>query len=217
MGEGEPSLLGAVLAGGRSRRLGRPKALVSVGGVPMGLRAAQALTASCSPVVAITGSEAIAKGLGLSARPDIEEGQGPLTGIFTALSWAREIGAPGTVILGCDMPFVCSTVIRRLVQGWRGCVHVAAGPSGREPMCGVYGVEIYDVIERSRSDGAWSVQDFLTEVGASSTDPDLLESLGTHAEIFFNVNTQGDLAAAEERWAAARAGCHQGMESDHDS
>ena len=46
-------LLGAVLAGGQSRRFGRDKIAVEVEGVPMVLRAVRALEALCDDVVLV--------------------------------------------------------------------------------------------------------------------------------------------------------------------
>lgn len=206
-----PRLLGAVLAGGGSTRLGRPKALERIGGTAMASLAVEALSDRCTPVVVITADEGIVQALDVPARPDVRAGEGPLTGIYTALCWAREVGAGGAVILGCDMPFVGAELIRRLTGRWKSGVLVATGPSGREPMCGVYGVEVIEVIDGCRSDGEWSVQGFLTEVGAKSTSPELLRGLGTHEEVFFNVNTQDELDQAEERWKVScsriRGGC----------
>ncbi len=202
---GQPQLLGAVLAGGESRRLGRPKALVEFAGIPMASLAVDALAGSCSPVVVITGNESIVRALKVPARPDVRAGEGPLTGIYTALCWAREVGAPGVAILGCDMPFVSAEVVRRLVDAWGSGVLVAAGPSGREPLCGVYGVEVMEVIERRRKEGKWSVQGCLTEVEARFTPAELLRGLGTHEEVFFNVNTQAEVEEAEERWRTSRS------------
>ena len=46
-------MIGAVLAGGESRRFGRDKAATEIEGVPMVLRASHALAAVCDDVVSI--------------------------------------------------------------------------------------------------------------------------------------------------------------------
>ncbi|MEO6123391.1 MAG: molybdenum cofactor guanylyltransferase [Ilumatobacteraceae bacterium] len=96
------AVLGAVLVGGQSRRMGRDKALIEVGGSTMVDRTAAMLTASgCRPVVAIgpahlTGSAA--------SIPDSHPGEGPLGAIITSLSHAISIGADAAFVVACDLP-----------------------------------------------------------------------------------------------------------------
>ena len=64
-------LTGAVLTGGASRRMGRNKALVEVGGTPMALLVADTLSAAgCEPVVLVGGDPARLAALGLRVVPD---------------------------------------------------------------------------------------------------------------------------------------------------
>ena len=91
---------GAVLAGGASSRMGADKALIAVGGVPMVLRAVNALRAAgADPVVVVSDGPRL-RGLGLSHVADRYPGEGPLGGIITAL---RAADAPLVMILSCDL------------------------------------------------------------------------------------------------------------------
>jgi molybdenum cofactor guanylyltransferase len=107
------ALTGAVLTGGRSRRMGTDKALVPVGGTPMARRVADALAAAgASPVVCIGGDAGRLGALGLVVVPDRWPGEGPLGGLATALAAAP----PGRVLVaGCDQPWLDPAVLRRLV------------------------------------------------------------------------------------------------------
>ena len=92
---------GFVLAGGRSRRMGRDKALLSVAGVPMALRVARALAdGGCRPVTLIGRQPALA-GLGLpvlaEARPD--GARHPLWGVAAALEGCEVEGVATTIPL----------------------------------------------------------------------------------------------------------------------
>ncbi|MPY92027.1 MAG: NTP transferase domain-containing protein [Acidimicrobiia bacterium] len=104
---------GAVLAGGRSRRMGTDKALVLVrDGRPLALVAAEALRAAGGePVVAVGGDPALAAH-GLAVLPDRHPDEGPLGGLVTALSG---LGAPVVVVLTCDLPAVTATEVEALV------------------------------------------------------------------------------------------------------
>lgn len=77
---------GAVLTGGRSRRMGSDKALLEVDGQPMAERVAAAVAVGgCDPVVFIGGDGAALRTLGRPWHPDRWPGEGPLGGVLTAL------------------------------------------------------------------------------------------------------------------------------------
>ncbi|QXC62068.1 NTP transferase domain-containing protein [Aquihabitans sp. G128] len=107
-------LVGAVLCGGASRRMGADKALVEVEGVPMAARVAAALRAAgAHHVVLVGGDPSWSAILGLDQVPDRWPGQGPLGGLATALLAACEHDgghddAPDLVVLvaACDQPWL---------------------------------------------------------------------------------------------------------------
>lgn len=107
---------GAVLAGGRSRRMGVDKAFVEIDGTPMIVRAIAALeTAGAAPVEVIGGDGSRLTELGLTVVADRYPGQGPLGGVVTALARSGGDGPPITVVLPCDVRAPSSSAIRRVV------------------------------------------------------------------------------------------------------
>jgi molybdopterin-guanine dinucleotide biosynthesis protein A len=96
----EPRILGAMLAGGRSRRFGSDKAVAELDGQTLIDHAIHDLSA-CVETVAVCGRD-IAGRLSLPdrPRPDI----GPLGGLNAALHYAAEHGFAGVLSTGCDMP-----------------------------------------------------------------------------------------------------------------
>jgi len=123
-----PVVVGAVLAGGASRRMGTDKALVRAGGVAMAARVADALTAAgATPVVLVGAAASTASALGLDAVADRKPGTGPLGGLATILSSIaspsdrpdmRAGKDPSTILVvaGCDQPSLTAGVIGRLVD-----------------------------------------------------------------------------------------------------
>ncbi|MGH9183789.1 MAG: molybdenum cofactor guanylyltransferase [Acidimicrobiales bacterium] len=114
MGHSPARVTGAVLTGGRSRRMGRDKAQVIVAGRALVTVAADALWgAGADPVLAVGGDGAVLGRLGLVPVPDAHPGAGPLGGLLSALA-----AAPGevVVVLACDLPAVTAEGVRRVVD-----------------------------------------------------------------------------------------------------
>ena len=109
-------LLGAVLVGGASRRMGGPKALLDIDGRPLARRIAASIAlAGADRVVAIGGEAAWQVDLGLDMVADQWPGIGPLGGIATALWWAFGVHpAALVVVVACDQPDVFPSTISRL-------------------------------------------------------------------------------------------------------
>jgi molybdopterin-guanine dinucleotide biosynthesis protein A/rhodanese-related sulfurtransferase len=104
---------GVVLAGGRSRRMGRDKALVEVGGRPLAVIAADALRrAGASQVTVVGGDGSGLAGVGLAVRPDDHPGEGPLGAIVTALGSAP---AGIVMVLACDLPRIDADTVAAVV------------------------------------------------------------------------------------------------------
>lgn len=128
---------GAVLAGGRSTRMGRDKAMLQLGGEPMVRRAARTLRdASLTPVFVVGGDRDALTALDLVHVEDRWPGEGPLGGILTALDHA---GGRDVVVLACDTPLVSSDTVARLVQAPDDAAVVVASDGDRfHPLVGRY-------------------------------------------------------------------------------
>lgn len=108
---------GAVLAGGASRRMGRDKALVEVGGVPMAARVVSALRGvGADPVVLIGGDATTLAGLAADVVPDRWPGAGPLAGMATALTSDALSRADLIVVAATDQPWLDPETLGVLVD-----------------------------------------------------------------------------------------------------
>lgn len=93
--------------------MGRDKALLDVGGLPLAAVAAAALRhAGAEPVVAIGGDGAALAGLGLVPLADDHPGEGPLGGVVTALTHTQ---SELVVVLACDLPSARPDAVRLVV------------------------------------------------------------------------------------------------------
>ena len=111
-------MIGVVLAGGRSTRLGQDKVRLRLPGDGRDMLARTAdLLAACTDGVVIScrapdaGEETLALP-GIRSIPDAEPGLGPLGGVWSAL---RELRQP-ILVLSCDLPFMDVPTLRRLID-----------------------------------------------------------------------------------------------------
>lgn len=102
------ALLGAVLAGGESRRFGSDKALALLKGRPLIAHAIDALAAQADAVV-VCGKE---WGDWVPDRP--APGLGPLGGINAALHCAAARGYDAVLTVPCDVPALPADLARRI-------------------------------------------------------------------------------------------------------
>lgn len=164
MGVDRPSVIGAVLVGGTSTRMGADKASLDVGGSPLGQRSVDALVAAGLDVMLIGATDVHA---GLTGRPvdDLWPGEGPVGGVLTALHAAFLAGATSVVCLACDLPSVDGGAVRLLLNA-AGPRHVAvASIDGRRAHPnGVWPVALLPALEEAFGEGASSFSDLLAAV-----------------------------------------------------
>jgi molybdopterin-guanine dinucleotide biosynthesis protein A len=191
-------ILGVILAGGKSRRFGRPKALATLGGVPMASWGIRALQAADLPVVVISDEDGVEAVLGVPVRPDLEAGLGPLGGLWTALQWASERGDDGVLLLGCDMPLVSEALVRT-VLGWSddATAVVPVGSDGPEPLCALYRVACTATVEHRLRSEDLSMHGVAQAIGAVFLEEDAVAKVADPKIDFLNVNTAGEQNRAE--------------------
>jgi len=196
--------LGAILAGGASRRFGSPKALARVGGRTIAERVRDAIREAVGNAVLVTNEPELFADFQLPTRPDVHPGAGPVAGIEAALRWAEEEGRPGALVVACDLPFLDPRALRLLVDLAR-----AASPSpdavvfraedGRNPpLCAWFSVRCLPAAERVLAGDDRSVRALLSSVAAARVPTEEAARFRDPATMFFNVNTLDDLRRAEQ-------------------
>lgn len=130
-------IVGILLTGGTSRRLGTDKALVRVEGETLARRSAAVLRSVC-------GDLCVEVGPGHSALPAVREdppGTGPLAAIVAGLDALAVTAADTVVVLACDLPRVEPALLELLLGiGGDGAVPEWAGRA--QTLCAVYGPRV---------------------------------------------------------------------------
>ena len=105
-------LLGAILAGGQSRRFGKDKALALLAGRPLIDHAIEGLAEQVDQVIVVGRPPASGNVVAIPDRPS--PGLGPLGGLNAALHHARDNGFDAVVTIGCDIPVLPRDLVTRL-------------------------------------------------------------------------------------------------------
>lgn len=116
---GTMKILGAIIAGGQSRRMaGVNKLLLKLNGEPLVARAAKKLGAHSDQVVMnLNQSEELIDALGYEIIHDEHaDHQGPLAGIYSVLNWVRQNNVPVDYVMTApaDAPFFPKDLVKTL-------------------------------------------------------------------------------------------------------
>jgi molybdopterin-guanine dinucleotide biosynthesis protein A len=93
----------AILAGGKSKRMGRNKAIIPFQGEALVYRVMERLEGLADEVIVVAPRTKEYLSLGVKIFKDVIPGYGPLGGLYTALLAASQ---PAIAVVACDMPFV---------------------------------------------------------------------------------------------------------------
>jgi molybdopterin-guanine dinucleotide biosynthesis protein A len=182
---------GYVLAGGASRRMGTPKALLPFRGRTLiEYVAGEVLTAAGN--VTIVGRPELYAGLGFDAIADEQPGFGPLGGLLTALGSGS---AEWSLVVACDLPRITAALLGELVEAARcsreaDCV-VAKGERGVEPLCAVWHARAIPKLRCALEHGRLKMKEAVERVGARAWPV-------ADSQILCNINAPEDWAIVHE-------------------
>ena len=192
---------GAILAGGRSTRMGGvSKGLERVQGERMIDRVAVALRVACDELIVVSNDELAAEWIpGVPVVRDERPGAGALSGVHAALKHATLRHAEGAaIVLAWDSPFVPGTLLRALREtgertGADAVVTESDSPDGFEPLCAWYAPSCRAAVERRLDAGEFRAAGWQSDVVTRRLDP---SPWGDPRVMLFNVNTPDDLRRA---------------------
>lgn len=188
----------AVLAGGRSRRMDRDKALLPFDGEPLLLAVCRRLSPLFPELIVVAGAPGLYPFLPFPVVPDRVPGMGPLSGIDAALRHAR---APYVFVTACDMPFPSEALIGRLAGMAEGAdLVVPCGPDGPEPLCAIYGKGCLPAVEAALGAGRLSAAELIGRVASRVVPAEEVRALDPDFSSFRNLNTPEDY----RRWGGTK-------------
>ena len=179
-----------ILAGGRSSRMGRDKALLPFGGYTS---LAEYQYRSLLPLFARVSISAKSDKFPFDAPLILDQGEesSPMVALASIL---RAVESEGVFLLGVDMPFVTDEVVRKILRAFEeepdSQVYVAQNPRGTEPLCAIYRKDLLPRAEELLHKGRHRLQDLLERSLVCRVDFD-------NAEAFVNLNTPQEYDAAQ--------------------
>lgn len=186
------------LAGGRSSRMGTPKAWLEFDGKPLLEHLVNRMLA-VFPEAVVVG----APGQDLPPTParvvhDDTPGEGPVGGMVAGL---RAVTRPFAFVTSCDAPFLNPALAAYLAEGSNDFDVVVPEWEGRlQSLHSVYRVTVQPILERNLLEGRRRPLDLYNQVRTRIIPESVMRTLDPDGESFFNMNSPDDFAAALKRW-----------------
>jgi FdhD protein len=197
----------AVLAGGRSMRMGVDKTLLPVDGEPLLARVVDAVAEVCDHVVIVTNrpEQAGEAGLpaGVAVLVDEVPFQGPLGGLVSALKDAPD---DWVLAVAADMPWLEPDLVRALWNARDGAqIVVPLTEKGPEPLLALYHRDCLPVARRVLESGRRRLVAMFPDLRVAEVPIESLRSADPGLRSLVNVNTPEDLAEVREEGPAEPA------------
>jgi molybdopterin-guanine dinucleotide biosynthesis protein A len=175
-----------LLAGGKSTRMGRDKALLEIDGEPLWRRQLATLRRLAPEQLMVSGPS---RGEGETVADQIPNA-GPLAGISAAL---LKCTAPLLVVLAVDLPAMTTDFLQTLVTACReGIGVVPQRAEFFEPLAAIYPKACAALAEDALARSKFALQDFVRELVAQKMIT-AREICGAEESLFANLNTPLDL------------------------
>lgn len=187
----------AILAGGQSSRMGRNKALLPVGGIPIIERVIARVRDLTQELVIITNMPDIYRYLDLPMFADVVPGKATLGGLYTAI---QQTGSEHTLVVSCDQPFLNPQLLRYLIDLRHEADVIVPLDHEDYPqsMHAVYSKACLAPIRRRLDEDRLKVIGFFDDVRVRRVSTQEIDRFDPSRYSFINVNTPEELAEAEQ-------------------
>ncbi len=198
-------IIGAILAGGASSRMGENKAMVEIAGHPMStwvFRAVEAAVSDSTAIVAL-GNTMISGVPSLNDRP----GDGPLSGLAAVADIVEHLNVPprAVLVVAVDHPWVRQGTLRGLVKRFDERAVIPIHHRVRQVTCAVYPISFVVVAAQGAMAGK-GFQTLLERVEIDEVEPEVWAGWGEDGRSWFSVDTPGDIERGSQKYG------HPGLE-----
>tara|TARA_B100000953_G_scaffold275193_1_gene248481 strand:- start:77 stop:706 length:630 start_codon:yes stop_codon:yes gene_type:complete len=197
----EHNILGAILAGGQSKRMGTDKLLLEINNKKLIEYTIDKVKKYLKDLIIVTDSnnEFFSKNNLITVKDCVEGQLGPLAGILTAMKWAKENlkKCSWVATFPCDTPFFPEIIINNFIEESKkkdSLILSASSHGRRHNIFGLWSLDLYDKLKddlinkKIRKVQDWTKGNKIKNLEFKFEDYDP----------FFNINTQEDLIHAEK-------------------
>jgi len=197
----EHNILGAILAGGQSKRMGKDKLFLEINNKKLIEHTIDKVKKYLKEVIIITNqdNEFFSKNNLITVKDCIEGQLGPLVGILTAMKWAKEnlTKCSWIATFPCDTPFFPDRIIKSFIEESKkkeSLILCASSHGRKHNIFGLWSLDLYDKLQDDLINSKIrKVQDW-TEKNKIKN----LEFKFKDYDPFFNINTLDDLKFAKK-------------------
>ena len=197
----EHNILGSILAGGKSKRMGEDKLFLNLNNKTLIEYTIDKVKKYLNELIIITNNENefFEKNNLITVKDCIEGQLGPLVGILTAMKWAKENSPKCSWIASfpCDTPFFPESIISKFIEESKkkeSLILCASSHGRKHNIFGLWSLDLYDKLYNDIvNNKVRKVQDWTKANNIKN-----LEFKFKDYDPFFNVNTAEDLELAKK-------------------
>ena len=197
----DSNILGSILAGGKSKRMGKDKLFLKLNDITLIDHTIQKVKKYLKEPIIITNqkNDFFVKNNLITVKDCIDGQLGPLVGILTAMKWAKQ-NLPNCLWIAsfpCDTPFFPETVILKFIEESKkkeSLILCASSHGRKHNIFGLWSLDLYDKLyDDLVNNKVRKVQDWTKANNIKN-----LEFKFKDYDPFFNINTLEDLKFAKK-------------------
>jgi molybdopterin-guanine dinucleotide biosynthesis protein A len=183
----------AILAGGKSTRMGFDKSMLKIEGVFLSEVLISNLKKIFGDIVVVTNNKKFYQKFDVRIVSDQLTGGGPLNGFHAGLKASLSYY---TFFIACDMPFLSIPYIKymmKLLSNFKADAAVSEKEGNIEPFQAFYSKDIIENIEESYKKGNLMIKEVLKDLKVIKIREEKLKEFSPKFEIFTNLNRPEDI------------------------
>ncbi|MCS6926398.1 MAG: NTP transferase domain-containing protein [Candidatus Binatia bacterium] len=194
-----------ILAGGKSSRMGRPKALLPFDGEPLIVHLVRRLSPLFADIVVVAAPDQELPAVPATVVHDTVAYQGPVGGLYYGLQAAR---TERCFVTACDAPFLNLPLIAYLLEQITDCdVVVPFWQERLQPLHAVYRRWVVALLQEQLVRQELRPVALYTKVRTREVSPEEIRRFDPEGLSFRTMNTPEEYAAALALWRARRVVC----------
>ena len=193
----ENNILGVVLAGGKSKRFGKDKSGIKLGGKTLLEHTLDKIKSKFTTIIIVSNNKIIKDYITIK---DCMEGHlGPLVGVLSAMKWIKKnnYSYKWIATFPCDTPFFNIDLIDKFIEATKlndSLLYFIKSKEKRHNIFGLWSLKLIETLEKDIIENNHrKVEQWANKIGVKTINIPY-----DNIDPFFNINTKEDLAEAEK-------------------